>query len=234
MVVRMSDSLLIRAFWGPRQESVNQIAERMVKFGTGLDTLIGRATSWKVPGGDEVTLSELGGVQQVLQGAMQKSLDAPHLGLLQSFRSNSPKVGKLSLTVVAGGYSNSDNVYNSVVLKCPETDASRSIALEALSALASAWDPDWGEVTSYGLIDAMENINFPERSPGIGHMTYLSGGRTELLPEVDANIANCENGSILTSVNDDGLLSVDDVLELAQSLDGSVVLSGVPTNRSKF
>ncbi|GAA0922778.1 Imm52 family immunity protein [Pseudonocardia zijingensis] len=232
----MDDGLTARGFWGPRPESPDRIADRLVEFLTGLDDVVGEGLPWSSPDLPGGLLTEPANARRVLSDAFGANTDAPHLGVSQAYEARVPRFGTISFTMIVGGSSDNPRIKNGVVVKWHGADA-EAIADPVLRRIASAWDPDWAQVTSRSLRSALADVQPPGgRGPQVGYLTYLPEERARVLPGgVDGHLRKLESGGVvLGSAEGDGFPSVDEVRELARSLTSSEAFSATPTSRSTF
>jgi hypothetical protein len=232
----VDEELIARGFWGPRQESPDRIADMLVAFVTGLNEVVGESILWSshhLPG---KSLAEPVNARQVISDAFRENVDAPHLGINQAYQARGERVEMFSISMSVGGYSDSPNVRNAVIVKWRGVDGAE-LADPILRHVVSVWDPDWAAVTSRSLLNALAEVQPVGKSgPKLGYLSYLSGGRAEVLPGgVEEYPVRRENGGVVIGSGErDGFLAVDEVGELAGVLRGSAALSATPTSRSKF
>jgi hypothetical protein len=103
--------------------------------------------------------------------------------------------------------------------------------------VVTAWDPDWGNVTSRSLRDALAGAQ-PAGKPGpdIGYLNYLSEGRAQALPgDLDQQVVRLDEGGVIIGSSESGdLLPVEKTAKLAEVLRPSPAFAPTPTSRSKF
>lgn len=232
----MDEELIARGFWGPRQESPDRIADKLVAFVTGLDEVVGESVPWsshRLPG---KSIAEPANARQVISDAFRENTDAPHLGINQSYDAGGKRVKKFSIGLSAGGYSDSPNVRNAFIVKWRGADLAE-FADPILRQLISVWDPDWAAVTSRSLLNALAEVQPAGKSgPKVGYLSYLSEGRAQALPGgMDEHLLKLDNGGVIIgSGESDGFLSVDKATEFARGLKHSAAFSPTPTSRSTF
>jgi hypothetical protein len=232
----VDEELMARGFWGPRQESPDRVADKLVAFVTGLDELVGESIPWSsrhLPG---KSIADPVNARQVISDAFRENTDAPHLGINRQYEGRGNRFEMLSIGMSVGGYSDSPNVRNAFIVKWRGGDVAE-LADPILCHLVSVWDPDWAAVTSRSLLRALAEVQPAGKSgPKLGYLSYLSGGRAEVLPGgVEEHLVRRENGGVVIgSDGSEGFLAVDEVGELARVLRGSAALSATPTSRSKF
>ena len=232
----VDEELIARGFWGPRQESAEQVADELVSFIAGLDEVLGEKISWASPALPGKALEERDNALQAISGAFRENTDAPHVGISQSYRARGKRIDTAAITMIVGGYSESAKVRNSFVVKWRGADIA-ILAAPILRRLVSAWDPDWAAVTSRSFTDALAEVQ-PVGRPGpkLGYLSYLSEGRAQALPGgMDKHLTKLDNGGIVIGSGEgDGFLSVDKATEFAKVLRLSAAFSPTPTTRSRF
>jgi len=232
----VDEELMARGFWGPRQESPDRVADKLVAFVTGLDEVVGESIPWSshhLPG---KTITERENARQLISEAFRENTDAPHLGINRECRARGERVEMFSIGMSVGGYSDSPNVRNAVIVKWRGIDVAE-LAYPILCHLVSVWDPDWAAVTSRFVLRALAEVQPAGKSgPKIGYLSYLSERRAQVLPGgVEERLLRRENGGVIIGSDEgDGFLPVDEVGEVARLLSGSAALSATPTSRSKF
>ncbi|MER7560035.1 Imm52 family immunity protein [Nocardioides sp. NPDC126508] len=231
----MDEELIARGFWGPRQETAEQVADELVAFISGLDKLLGETITWSSPALPGKPLGERDNALQAISDAFQENKDAPHVGISQSYRARANRIDTAAITMIVGGYSESAKVRNSFVVKWRGADIA-ILAAPILRRLVSAWDPDWAAVTSRSFTDALAEVQ-PVGKPGpkLGYLSYLSEGRAQALPGgMDKHLTKLDNGGVVIGSGEgDGFLSVAKATEFAKVLRLSAAFSPTPTTRSK-
>ncbi len=192
----MADPRYIGTYWGARKESAEECARRLqnlLRQVALLDPLFGRwfksAKSLKQSLTRPLEL-DLPSIQQYLQrNLMRDDRRQPmeDLGFSISLWNGEQGGNDAFLSLSCGGYW--EQVSNSCVLNAPfegpgsERVLTAAFQTQALRALATAWDPDWGMSTSYALLDVMEKKGH-KRDWDVGWVTYVSRrqGRVPPLP----------------------------------------------------
>ena len=204
--------LIARGFWGPRYESPQQIADKLVAFLAALEEVVGETLPWssaRLPGS---LIAEPANALKVISDAFHRNTDAPHLGVTQAYEARGTRLEDVSITMSVGGYSESPNVRNTFVLKWCGADVG-ALADPILRGVVSAWDPDWAAVASRSLMRALAEVR-PAGKPGpkVGHLTYLSAGRAQALPGGldDKQLETLDDGGVIIGSGEgDGFLSVE-------------------------
>lgn len=231
----MDDLLIARGFWGPRRESPEPIADKLVAFLTGLDEVVGESLPWSshhLPG---KLLAEPVNALQVVSDAFRENTDAPHLGINQVYDAHGARVGKVRISMSVGGYSDSPRLHNTFLVKWRDAEEG-ALADPILRQLVSVWDPDWAAVTSRSLMEAMAEVQ-PRGKPGpkFGYLTYLSEGRAQVLTDgLEKHLLRLENGGVVIGSDEGGFLAEDKVGEFARDLRAGAAFGATPTSRSKF
>jgi len=170
------EELIARGFWGPRQEPPEQIADTLVAFLTGLDDVVGETIPWSSPEFPGKVLAEPVNARQVISDAFRENTDAPHLGINQEYDVRGYRFEMLSIGMGVGGYSDSPKVQNMFMLEWCGDDAV-VFADPILRHLVSVWDPDWADVTSMSLLEALADVQPAGKPmPQVGYLSYLSEG----------------------------------------------------------
>jgi hypothetical protein len=232
----VDEELIARGFWGPREESPDRIADKLVAFVAGLDDVVGEAVPWSSPDLPGKLLAEPVNARQVISDAFRENTDAPHLGIGQEYDARGNRFEMLSIGMGVGGYSDSPKVQNRFMLGWRGDDAA-ALAEPVVRLLVSVWDPDWADVTSMSLLEALADVQPAGKpTPHIGYLSYLSEGRAQVLPGgVEERLLRLEGGGVIIGAGEgDGFLPVDEIGEVARHLSGSAAFSATPTTRSKF
>ncbi|MEU6134428.1 Imm52 family immunity protein [Nocardioides sp. NPDC047086] len=231
----MDEELIARGFWGPRQETPEQVADELSAFIAGLDEVFGEKISWSSPAMPGKSLDDRDNALKAISDAFRENTDAPNLGISQAYRGRGDRI-MVAITLVVGGYTESARVRNSIVVKWRGADVAK-FADRVLRQLAAAWDPDWAAVTSRSLNEALAEVQ-PAGKPGpkLGYLNYLSEGRAKALPGgMDKHLERLDNGGVVIGSGEgDGFLPVEKIIEFAKVLRLSAAFSPTPTDRSKL
>lgn len=230
--ITANERLIARGFWGPRQETPDQIADKLVTFLLALNKIFREDLPWSSHNLPAKLLTETTNAKQVISEAFQKNTDAPHLGINQAYDAQSKRLGKIHLTMNVGGYSDSPHIKNALVLNWHATDVSM-LAEPILRQIISVWDPDWGSVTSQNLMRALAEVRpAGTRTPALGYLTYLSGKRAQTLP---GDLDTLDNGGVILGAGEDGsFLPIEELIEYAKLLKPTEAFAPTPTSRSKL
>ncbi|WP_433007423.1 hypothetical protein [Kribbella sp. CA-294648] len=230
----MDEPLIARGFWGPRRETPDQVADRLLAFLAGLDEVVGESVRWSSPESSGQPLAEPGHARQVISDAFRANTDAPQLGINQAYDGSGQRVHKFRISMGVGRYSESPGAHNSFVLRWAGAE---DLADPILRQVVTAWDPDWGNVTSRSLRDALGGLQ-PAGKPGpdIGYLNYLSEGRAQALPGgLDRQMVKLDDGGVIIGSGKSGdLPPVEQTAELAKVLSPTPAFAPTPTTRSKL
>ncbi|WP_116950650.1 Imm52 family immunity protein [Jiangella endophytica] len=230
----VDEALVMRGFWGARQESAKAVADKLVAFTARLDGVVGERVSWTTR--DMRSLADPLEFEQVVAAAFDENTDAPHLGASQFYDGSAKGLEAASIGMVVGGYSDSGNVKNSIVVKIRSADVER-FGAAVLRAVVSEWDPDWGDVTSSSLMRALADAQPRGKPiPKMGYMTYLSEARAQALPDgLEKHLQRLDNGGVVIGSNEkDGFLTAATATELAELLRSSAAFAATPASSSKL
>jgi len=190
----MIETYHLGAYWGPRQEDAEACAKRMAHMVRLLEPVDPLFARWfKSAKTLKETLkrpldSDIEGLRKYIQRVVMKDdrrMPMPDLGFHLWLWNGESGGGDMWLSVACGGYS--EHVPNRCILRAPHKGAASDRVLttafqvEVLRAIATAWEPDWGEALSEAHRDIMK-----DKSPDVlvGWVTYLSRrlGRVPPLP----------------------------------------------------
>ncbi|MGW4480626.1 hypothetical protein [Rhodococcus triatomae] len=175
---------IVRAFWGPRPEPVEAVADRWLSTLTALDALV-PGDRWQLVRASE-TPTELVPDRESLLAALRTAgseedwsdVIGTGLRLTRTTRSG----GEIEVSVLAGGAP--EYLLQSVVIGITTPTGLADRETRLLSALVLAWDPDVGDVTDDDILDALEDrAGFAVGDPAIGRHAYLSARRAARWPD---------------------------------------------------
>ncbi|MGW1883985.1 Imm52 family immunity protein [Streptomyces sp. NPDC001970] len=184
--------VVVNAFWGMRQESVERIAERWAETLTALDEMEEASLSGWLEAADDlssapaVPSSSVHALAEYIERGNQAP-DIPRIGYTSSLLTNSSGMPRVTLAIHAGG--TSEYVTNSVSLsfRSPRFDESFPAvrrAADILRILADVWDPDAGQVYGRPQNDAVkEEFGLAASDPRCGRSVHLSARRAALVPD---------------------------------------------------
>ncbi|MFF8030265.1 MULTISPECIES: hypothetical protein [unclassified Streptomyces] len=184
---------VVRGFWGPRQESAEELAAR---WSTTLDrfarllpeamgTSAGGPPAWRtVPASgpartlrpDESAL--LGALRSAQAADGWSAADGTSLRLLAADAADGWKV---EIAALAGG--TPESLLQSVVATIVSPDGRHLPDAELLTAVAEVWHPDYGDVGDRAVTSALKKeAGFRIGTPSVGWVGYLSAGRAARVP----------------------------------------------------
>ncbi len=205
----MNDAFYLGAYWGPRQESAEQCAERLAKFLKELATASDVFASWYEQGKSRrdaltrpVQTDAL--LTLVKSGRSRRDSDKSiieDLGFTFGIWNGASEERSVALGISCGLYWQNPNLGNSVVVNFPEALgdlAEKERALKALMAVVRAWEPDWAGIISHASADARP---FTPGLPFVDWMIYLNRSdidRTQL--PSSASVVNVDGlGTIIVT-----------------------------------
>jgi hypothetical protein len=208
----MAEIYYAGVYWGVRQERLEQCTQRTMSLLAGLAQIHPLFSRWdRIEQADEDDEGENTTVQplNVTEPALQELLRSgqnytdfghqvmPELGFHFSITAQDQE--EVSLRVTCGAYAPQPGI-NSCVLTLPATGPTTDQILQTPTLLAilrvmvSAWQPDWGVVTS----DDYQNlIPFPaSNAPRMGWLVYLSQACGPL-PQLPFQVIPLNTGNII-------------------------------------
>ncbi|WP_435016424.1 Imm52 family immunity protein [Tundrisphaera sp. TA3] len=194
----MQETFLLRFFWGPRREGVEEVAARLLLYLeqlTAFDTVYSHWYPRSGRGSDQSKsaplLLETGAIEELCRREIQREEVAPFKPIAPlGFTVNLATGGlwDLTLRINCGGYSH--YVLNSITMPLPATGSAGKRLCRAESLIGhcrliiACWDPEVGQVWSGRLDDELGN---PDQEIDVGWMTYVANRRL-VLPEFDRAI----------------------------------------------
>jgi hypothetical protein len=240
----MTDQLMMRGFWGPRRETAEGLAERLSAFCGRLAELFpGGTTQWLDAQEVGFPLASPDAARAFVEQRFAKLSEAEaELGVVLVASAAQANGAKLTFNASAGGFSELRTLKNNVVLKVdPPSDVKVrdrvTIARQCFSVLVQEWEPDWADLTSHELWDAVRGtVQVKSRAPRAGFLTYLSAGRKAGLPvELMAQSVETSDGGILiggTAENE--FIAPPQVADIDNVLRPTPAFEPVPTDRSRL
>ncbi|MGX9883838.1 Imm52 family immunity protein [Streptomyces sp. NPDC002276] len=239
---------LVRGFWGPREESVEELADRWAATLDRLAQLLPEAAlpgEWNVvrassgpstpPSTDTatatVTATDTDSLRAALQAARAADDWAKGTGTALRLTAAGAPGWTVEVSGLAGGAS--EFLLQSLVIGIrppagavlPSTELP---ATELLTAVAEFWAPDFGDVTDDDVLDALEDeAGYGVGEPCVGRVGYLSPARGELVPD-DLTVprAALPGGGLLLDIATEG--DVDTVVRAFERLRESGALRPLP------
>jgi hypothetical protein len=230
----MIESWSVSGFWGPRPESAVDCARRWLTFFRALEAPgVEELRGWGIPMGSPRDVPDLPLGLPRLEAEVAAG-GAPDDDLGFTFGAWNRREGRQSVSFTSSCGGSSDAVLNNVFLGLQAATADdvrrwARLAGDLLTALAGAWQPDWGYFVSDSVRDQQERED--PRSPVAGYVTYLSPGRAAALPrDVGARVSTTpDGGALLSLVEPDGSLpKAQDALRLAKTLTKSGAFAPTP------
>jgi hypothetical protein len=240
----MTDQLMMRGFWGPRRETAEGLAERLSAFCGRLGELFpGGTTQWLDAQEVGFPLASPDAARAFVEQRFAKLSEAEaELGVVLVASAAQANGAKLTFNASAGGFSELRTLKNNVVLKVdPPSDVKVrdcvTIARQCCSVLVQEWEPDWADLTSHELWDAVRGtVQVKSRAPRAGFVTYLSSGRKAGVPaDIAAQAVETSDGGILIGgVTDKEFLTPTQVADIDDALRPTPAFEPVPTDRSRL
>ncbi|MFB7557113.1 hypothetical protein [Streptomyces brevispora] len=184
---------VVRGFWGPRKESVPELAGRWKAMLDALPALLPAAGS--APAGQPWTWTQHHGYGRPtrlrpdgaeLGAALQADHDSPQTsdGAGLSLASTGEPGWEIGIAGRGGG--ESEYVTQAVVLTVVSPDGAEVPEAALLALIADIWQPDIGDVTDDDLLDALEDdagYDYTLSQLCVGRLGYFSPGRAALVPD---------------------------------------------------
>lgn len=176
--------LYIGAYWGPRQESAGQCAERLTTCLKDLAAASDVFASWYEKGESRrdalarpVDPSEFSDLIDLLEAGRNRRDDdksvIEELGFHVGVWNGASEEHSVSLAVTCGLFAQKPNLGNALVLDFPEVLGDlgqKDRALQALVAVVKAWEPEWAGIISRA---GRQTRPFTPGSPFVDWMIYL-------------------------------------------------------------
>ncbi|MBJ6640410.1 hypothetical protein H4K36_25725 [Streptomyces sp. DHE7-1] len=240
----MAEQLMMRGFWGPRQEKSDDLAERLSAFCRRLGELIpGGIVHWLDAQDAAVALASQEGARAFVgQRFAGLADDEGRLGVVLVASAEGAGGMKLTFSASAGGYSELRTLKNNAVLKIDvpsgvTAQAHAELARECFAVLVEEWEPDWADLTSHDLWDAIrDKVQVKSRTPRAGFVTYLSSGRREGVPAdiVAPSVATADGGILIGAGTGSEFIGQDRVAQIDNALRSTPAFEPVPTDRSRL
>ncbi|CAL9452063.1 hypothetical protein [Streptomyces pilosus] len=232
---------VVRGFWGPRQESAEELAARwsttLERFAALLpEAAAGRAAGARAAGqwrtapasGPAVTLRpEAAPLLDALRTAREADPWAAANGTSLRLLADAPAPGwKVEIAALAGG--TPDSLPQSLVATITSPDGAAPPDAALLTAVAEVWDPDHGDVGDRTVTAALkQEAGFKVGTPSVGWIGYLSAGRAARVPaDLRAERAELPTGGLLLTLAPPGDTAA--VVEAYETLRKSGALEPLP------
>ncbi|MEV5931648.1 hypothetical protein AB0L56_02480 [Streptomyces sp. NPDC052079] len=233
---------VVRGFWGPRQESAEELAARwsttLDRFALLLPEAAGGpgeaaghpAWTWRtVPaagpaetiGSDESSL--LGALRTAREADPWAAANGTSLRLLATGLADGWKV---EIAALAGG--TPDSLLQSLVATITFPDEASLPDAALLTVVAEAWHPDYGDVSDRAVTSALKKeAGFKIGTPSVGWVGYLSEGRAARIPaDLTADRVELPTGGVLLAIASPG--DTRAVVEAYKTLEKSGALEPLP------
>ncbi|HEY9367365.1 hypothetical protein [Streptomyces sp.] len=185
---------VVRGFWGPRVESVEELAVRWKKTldrlaellpDAGAGTEVDGTWTWQQVHTSGPATTELRPEEVSLVAALRAERDDDGWSDRTGYGLHLVVTGEhgweIAITSRAGG--TSEFLLQSMVIAVSSPDGAAIPDAELLTLVADVWEPDFGDVSDYDVFDALEDdAGFNVGDPGVGWIGYLSPGRAALVP----------------------------------------------------
>lgn len=179
----MSHDLYIGAYWGPRRESMEKCADRLLCCLRGISHCNDVFKRWFEKGRSrksalkkEVDLESREQILRLLQsGRHRRDLDKSiidDLGFHVEIWNGAEEKKAVPFSAICGSYNINPNLSNAVVLDLPEDFgevAEKECCTELLAVVARAWEPEWA-----GVISRASRDSRPFDSPFVDWMVYVN------------------------------------------------------------
>lgn len=170
--------MFIGAYWGPRRESRERVAQRLAEFLQSLPSASGSLSTWYVKGQSRASASTsiVATPEKIaLRLKTNRREDNDEIISELGFSFGAWNGGDASLQATIGAFTS--HIGNSVVLSYDESalDLSRSECRGVLESAVRAFDPDKAVVTSTEYLTKMGSAQPWEA----GVLTYTRGGKVE-------------------------------------------------------
>ena len=234
----MAETFIIRGFWGSRAETDAGLAERIGSLLGRLGAILpGGVDRWELAKREPLAVADQAGLESYVRELAEKGRrESPGLGVIFVSTGKGSDGAWFRLTLSAGGTVLGPRQMNSIVLKLVwpsgAVDAQLGMARDALVALAEECDPDWGDIWTHQLSNALRGrAEERKRAPSAGYSYYLSGLRwtaatAASLPGRQRELAR--GGVVSLDGERDCLPPADQVVALDQALASAGAFEPIP------
>ncbi|MFD1812939.1 hypothetical protein [Rhodococcus gannanensis] len=175
---------IVRGFWGPRPESLDEVADRWLATLTAIDELLPGA-GWQhvhASGPPTALPPERAPLLGALRAAEAAEGWSDVIGTGLRLIRTTTAGGEIEVSGLAGGAP--EYLLQSLVIGITSPDGVALPEARLLAAVVLAWEPDFGDVTDDDILDALEDDGgFAVDDPAIGRLAYLSARRGARLPD---------------------------------------------------
>ncbi|MFE7773977.1 hypothetical protein ACFU5O_08760 [Streptomyces sp. NPDC057445] len=182
---------VVRGFWGPRQESVETLAgrwqltvNRLTELLPTADSVGASAWRWQqihMSGPATEFRPDMDPLSNALRAAEAADDWSDQVGFPLHLVAAGVKGWEIDVSGNGGGIS--PFLLQSIVIAIESPDAAGTPDSELLTLVADVWEPDFGDVSDYDVMDALEDdAGFSVDDPAVGWVGYLSPRRAALVP----------------------------------------------------
>ncbi|MFF9484424.1 Imm52 family immunity protein [Streptomyces sp. NPDC014676] len=178
---------VVRGFWGPRQESAEELAARwstmLDRFARLLPQVTGTWRTAPASGPAEVLQPDEPSLLAALRTARTTDdWSAANGTSLRLLAENTTPGWKVEIAALAGG--TPEYLLQSLVATIVSPDEAPDLPdVELLAAVAESWVPDYGDVSDRAVTSALKKeAGFRIGTPSVGWAAYLSAGRAARAP----------------------------------------------------
>lgn len=225
---------LVRGFWGPRDESVEELADRWKATVDQLVRLLPEAAltgEWTVvrasgPASPVTVTADEDSLRDALRAARAADDWARGTGTALRLVAAGAPGWEVEVSGLAGG--DSGFLLQSLVIGIRSPVGTELPGAELLAAVAEFWEPDFGDVTNGDVLDALEDeAEYNVGEPCVGWVGYLSPARGKLLPD-DLTVPRTvmPGGGVLLDIAEES--DVDAVVRAFERLRGTGALQPLP------
>ncbi|MGH9165386.1 MAG: Imm52 family immunity protein [Acidimicrobiales bacterium] len=230
------------AYWMERHESAGSWAARLLKCLSDIEPMSESFSGWRSPAASRAEAERMPVIPLhagALEWLVRKGTvhDGSHVasgdhGAAYNISlwngGSGPDVAGIAIS--CGQFGSTSGVPNSFVMHLPEGDSRAALLyqparlLSLLSAVASAWEPDWAVLWSNQLDKRLLSKDL--RRPGQGWLTYIASTRPLLVPVPRGCVVHSVEGrGTIIGLGPDILIPVDAAAivarELVEALDAS-------------
>ncbi|MGW2838905.1 hypothetical protein ACWCWD_14020 [Streptomyces sp. NPDC001493] len=223
---------VVRGFWGPRVETVEELAERWELTLQQVAAVLGGAAAgpgwaWRrvrASGADDAPLAPgREPLAEVLREARTADDWSDRVGTGLRLIAAPANGVRVEISGLAGGAP--EFLLQSVVAAVDAPDGAEVPEGELLAALAGAWQPDFGDVSDDDLLDTLEDeAGYTVGDPVVGRYAYLSPVRAALVPDgIEKDREELPGGGLLLALG-----GTDEVVAAYEALSAAGALRPLP------
>ncbi|MFF9098793.1 hypothetical protein ACF1AX_37465 [Streptomyces sp. NPDC014802] len=202
---------VVRAFWGPREESAEALADRWKRTLDRLSSLLpalapdpGEAWTWQQiheSGPATALRADEESILAVLRSLRTEDGWSDHTGYGLSLAIGNDSGWRADVRGAAGG--TPEFLLQNLIMEIEAPAGATVPEADLLTLVAETWQPDFGEVTDDDILDALEDeADFGIGEPSVGRFGYLSPARAALVPAGLPDVTRTElpSGGLLLAV----------------------------------